>query len=140
LHHLNFFLHLHEKYYFDRVKQVQQAILNERNTKYRANRPLPEVKDKTVLLVDDGIATGATMRAAIAVLRQLNCAYLVVAVPVAPRSSYHEFQKIVDELVCLETPEPFFAIGNWYQNFSQTTDDEVTDLLARAQENIKSKE
>jgi putative phosphoribosyl transferase len=89
------------------------------------------VRNRTVILIDDGIATGSTMRAAIAILRQQQPQRIIVAVPVAPLETYRELQAEVDEVVCLLTPEPMNAIGLWYENFSQTTDEEVRELLAK---------
>ena len=106
-------------------------VLNERDEKYRGNRPLPDLKNRTVILVDDGIATGATLHAAIKAIRQLDCRYLVAAVPVAPTEAISRFSGLVDEIVCLETPADFFAIGSWYEDFSQTTDEEVYRLLGK---------
>jgi putative phosphoribosyl transferase len=85
-----------------------------------------------VILIDDGLATGATMRAAVAALRQQHPAWLVVAVPIAARSICDELLTEVDELVCATTPEPFYAVGLWYEDFSPTSDEEVCALLARA--------
>jgi predicted phosphoribosyltransferase len=90
------------------------------------------VHGKTVILVDDGLATGATMRAAASALRERQPARIVVAVPIAAPETCDDFRDEVDEIVCVITPEPFFAVGLWYQDFSQTTDDQVHDLLARA--------
>jgi predicted phosphoribosyltransferase len=91
-----------------------------------------------VILIDDGLATGATMRAAAEALRQLGPARVVVAVPVAAPETCDEFQQYVDEIVCLLTPEPFHAVGMWYENFEQTTDDEVRELLEEARQNVVS--
>jgi predicted phosphoribosyltransferase len=91
------------------------------------------VRGRTVILVDDGLATGSTMRAAVAALRKLQPAKIVVAVPVAVRSTCEELAEEVDEIVCARTPEPFYGVGEWYADFSQTTDEEVRDLLARAE-------
>jgi putative phosphoribosyl transferase len=87
-----------------------------------------------VILVDDGLATGSTMRAAVAALRQQGPARIVVAVPVGAYETCAEFQDEADETVCARTPEPFFAVGMWYDDFSQTTDDEVHDLLLRVKD------
>ncbi len=116
----------------DRVTATERAELERREREYRGNRPAPEVRGRTVLLVDDGLATGASMRAAVAALRQRQPARIVVAVPVAARSTCEKFQKEVDEIVCAWMPDPFHAVGLWYMDFSQTTDDEVRDLLRRA--------
>jgi putative phosphoribosyl transferase len=109
----------------------ERAVLNERNKKYRGDRPLPDLKNKNIILVDDGIATGATMRAAIIGLRKLGCGRIVVAAPVAPPEVYLQFSSLADEIVCLITPKSFYAIGAWYQDFPQTTDAEVNQLLAK---------
>jgi putative phosphoribosyl transferase len=116
-----------------------QAVINEeeqelerRERAYRGNRPPPDVQDRRVILVDDGLATGATMRVAIAALRQQQPARIIVAIPVAPSSTVEKLRQEADEVFCLATPEPFFAIGRWYVDFSQTSDEEVRDLLDQA--------
>jgi predicted phosphoribosyltransferase len=101
---------------------------------FRGDRPPPDVGGRTVVLVDDGLATGATMRAAVAAVRKLGPARVVVAVPVGAAETCREFAADADEVVCATEPEPFLAVGYWYEDFSQTTDDEVRDLLARAAE------
>ncbi len=83
-----------------------------------------------MILIDDGLATGATMRAAITALKQMKLAAIIVAIPVAPPDACDEIRPTVDQLICLETQEPFYAVGTWYDDFSQTTDQEVKDLLA----------
>ncbi|WP_406698936.1 phosphoribosyltransferase [Singulisphaera sp. Ch08] len=118
----------------DRVTKLEREELERRELAYRGNRPVPEVHGKTVLLIDDGLATGATMRAAVAALRQLRPARTVVAVPIAASSVCEEFQDEVDEVICARTPEPFYAVGLWYENFSQTSDEEVCDLLRASRE------
>jgi len=114
------------------VAVQEQRELERREHAYRGNRPDPEVRGRTVLLVDDGLATGATMRAAAAAIRAQKPRRLVVAVPVAARETCDEFRDEVDEVVCAITPEPFYAVGVWYRDFSQTTDEEVHELLERA--------
>jgi predicted phosphoribosyltransferase len=99
---------------------------------YRDHRPTPQVQGQTVILVDDGLATGATMRAAVAALRQQQPARVVVAVPTAAPETCAELSAEVDEIVCARTPAPFYAVGLWYADFRQITDEEVRDLLARA--------
>ncbi|MGL4622813.1 phosphoribosyltransferase [Chroococcidiopsis sp.] len=116
----------------DEVAARELRELQRRDRAYRGDRPLPSVKNSTVILVDDGLATGATMRAAIAVLKQEQPQSIIVAVPVAPRSLCDELKAEVDKVVCVATPEPFYAIGLWYEDFSQTTDEEVHNLLAQA--------
>jgi putative phosphoribosyl transferase len=115
-----------------RVIASEQAELERRERQYRGDRPFPELKGKTVILVDDGLATGASMSAAVAALRQRGASRIVVAVPVAAPETCEAFRNTADEIICLETPEPFRAVGLWYDDFSQTTDEEVHDLLERA--------
>ncbi len=115
----------------DTVAASEGRELARRERLYRGDRPIPDVRGRTVILVDDGIATGATMRAAIAALRQLRVARIVVAVPTAPRSTCAELRTEVDELVCILTPEYFDGVGLWYEDFSQTADAEIRDLLSR---------
>ena len=116
----------------DAVAAQEQEELERREQLYRDDRPPPDVRDRTVILVDDGIATGSTMRAAIAALRQQQPDRLIVAVPVAARETVEELREEVDEFVCVLMPEPFHAISLWYEDFSQTTDDEVRELLERS--------
>ncbi len=106
--------------------------LERRERAYRGDRPAPDVRGKTVILVDDGLATGSSMRAAVAALRQRGPARIVVAVPVGARETCAEFHHLADETVCARTPDPFYAVGLWYADFSQTSDDEVRELLERA--------
>ena len=113
----------------DHVAEREKQELERREREYRDERPEPEVKGKTVILVDDGLATGSTMRAAISALRQSQPARIVVAVPTASPDICQEFRAEVDEIVCALTPAPFYAVGLWYENFQQTTDEEVRDLL-----------
>jgi predicted phosphoribosyltransferase len=103
--------------------------LERREAAYRAGRPPLDLEGKTVILVDDGLATGATMRAAALAVRQYNPARVVVAVPVASAETCDEFRADVDEIVCALTPSPFHAVGLWYDDFSQTSDEEVRELL-----------
>ena len=110
----------------------EQKELERREHAYRGGRPASAVDGRTVILVDDGLATGSTMRAAAEALRRLGPARVVVAVPVAAPQACDEFRAEVDEIVCAATPEPFGAVGLWYEDFSQTTDEEVRDLLKRA--------
>jgi len=97
---------------------------------YRGDRPPPDLAGKVVILVDDGLATGATMRAAVAAVQQQRPAAVIVAVPVAPASAIHELAAVVDKVACLVTPDPFYAVGSWYDDFSATTDEDVRRLLA----------
>jgi predicted phosphoribosyltransferase len=106
--------------------------LERRERAYRDDRPEPDVRGKTVILVDDGLATGSTMRAASAALRQQAPARIVVAVPVSAPQTCDEYRMGVDEIICANTPEPFYGVGLWYEDFSQTTDEEVRELLEKA--------
>ncbi len=106
--------------------------LERRERTYRGRSPEPEMQGKIVILVDDGLATGSTMKAAVRALRQRNPQLIVVAVPVGPPSTCSEFQEEADEVLCISMPDPFFAVGAWYENFDQTTDDEVRRLLEEA--------
>ena len=106
--------------------------LRRRERAYRGNRPEPDVKGKTVILIDDGLATGSTIRAAAQALRQQEPTRIIVAVPVSAAQTCDEYRIGVDEIICAVTPEPFFGVGRWYLDFSQTTDEEVRDLLDRA--------
>jgi len=119
-------------YVIDQVARTEQQELERRERSYRGNRPLPIIVDRPVIVIDDGLATGATMRAAVMALRQKRPESVTIAVPVAAERTCEEFRDQVDDIVCAATPEPFRAVGLWYQNFSQTTDDEVRDLLLRA--------
>ena len=114
----------------DELAAQELRELDRRERMYRGDHPPPDVRDMTVILVDDGLATGSTMRAAAQALRQEQAARIVVAVPVAPPETCAEFETEVDEIVCGLTPEPFYAVGLWYTDFSQTTDEEVRELLA----------
>ena len=113
------------------VAALELRELQRRDRAYRGDRPLPKICDRTIILVDDGLATGATMRAAIAVLQKQYPKELVIAVPVAPLAACKALEAEVDQVICLFTPEPFYAIGLWYENFDQTTDDQVCTLLAK---------
>ena len=110
----------------------ETAELERREQSYRDGRPAPELRDRIVILVDDGLATGATMRAAVKALRQRGAAKIVVAVPVGPPDTCREFEGEADETICASVPEFFQAVGQYYEDFSQTSDDEVRELLARA--------
>jgi predicted phosphoribosyltransferase len=120
----------------DQIKAVvtqEQRELERRERLYRGNCPPPDVRRRTVILVDDGLATGATMYAAIRALRQQKPARIIVAVPTAAPESCEELRVEADEVICGITPEPFYAVGLWYEDFSQMTDEEVRDLLVRSE-------
>ena len=117
------------------IDEVQARELEEllrRERAYRGRRPAPEVAGRTVILVDDGVATGSSLKAAIAALRRRVPAAIVAAVPVAPASTIQELSSLADEVVCVDTPVPFYAVGNFYDDFSPTEDEEVRELLALA--------
>lgn len=124
-------LHLSEAE-IDRVTARQQQELERREQLYRQNRPFPQLRDRTVILVDDGLATGATMRAAVKAIQLQQPAAIVVAVPVASPETQQELATQVDEIVCVETPTPFYSVGSWYAEFPQTTDTQVRELLQQA--------
>lgn len=116
----------------DAIALIEMRELERRELEYRGEHPEPDVEGKTVILVDDGLATGSTIRAAAQALRRQNPARIVVAVPVSAPQTCDEYLIGVDEIVCAVTPEPFYGVGQWYDNFSQTTDQEVHVLLERA--------
>jgi putative phosphoribosyl transferase len=113
----------------DAVAATELKELARQEHLYRGDRPPPDIGGRTVILVDDGLATGATMLAAVKALRQQQPARIIVAAPVAARETCEQLQSEVDDVVCAVTPEPFYAVGLWYEDFSQTSDDEVRDLL-----------
>lgn len=116
------------------VTAMEREELARRERVFRGSRPPPGIGGRTVILVDDGLATGSTMRAAIEAVRARGPTRLVVAVPVAAGETCAELADAVDDMICLATPEPFQAVGLWYEDFTQTGDDEVRALLARAAE------
>ena len=118
----------------DAVTRYEQGELERRERLYRAGRPLPDLRGRTVIVVDDGLATGSTMLAAVRALRAQQPARIVVAVPTAAAETCAQLRSEADEVVCATTPEPFRAVGTWYDDFSQTSDEEVRELLARAEQ------
>ncbi|MDX1656694.1 MAG: phosphoribosyltransferase [Candidatus Competibacteraceae bacterium] len=116
----------------ERVAAQERKEMERRRQAYRGDRPEPQIGGRCVILVDDGIATGATMRVAVSALRQLKPAQVVVAVPVAPPDTVELLSREADKVVCPATPEPFFGVGRWYADFSQTDDQEVRRLLKAA--------
>ncbi|MBA3450550.1 MAG: phosphoribosyltransferase [Chloroflexia bacterium] len=117
----------------DAIETIERGELTRREHLYRGARPRPVIAGRTVILVDDGLATGSTMRAGALALREGNPARLVGAVPVAAQSVCDAMGHVVDEMICAETPDPFYAVGLWYDDFGQTSDDEVRAHLARAE-------
>jgi len=116
----------------ERVTQSEKLKLEHREHLYRGKRPPLDVSARTVILIDDGMATGSSMRVAIRALREMKPTALAIAIPVAPRSTCKSLRLNVDELVCLEMPEPFYAVGQFYRDFSEVSDEEVNELLNRA--------
>jgi putative phosphoribosyl transferase len=114
------------------VTEKETVELERREQTYRDGRPAPELRNRVVILVDDGLATGATMRAAVAALRQRGVAKIVVAAPVGAPETCRELEQEADETICAITPEFFQAVGQYYEDFSQTSDEEVRELLLRA--------
>ena len=115
----------------NQVVAKEKLELERRNRLYRHGHPAPDVKGKTVIIIDDGLATGATMRAAIESLRQAQAGRIAVAVPVGAKDVCEALAGVADEVVCLRMPEPFYGVGQWYEDFSQTSDEEVQALLAQ---------
>jgi len=116
----------------DDVARREARELVRRERQYRGSRPAPRMTGRAIILVDDGLATGSTMRAALEALRAYHPARIVVAIPVAPVEVCQQLRPLVDDLVCAMTPDPFYAIGLWYDDFSAVTDRDVRQLLARA--------
>jgi putative phosphoribosyl transferase len=114
----------------DAVSAREQVELERRERLYRGSKSPLDVSGRTVVVVDDGLATGSTMRAAVRALRQMHAETIIVAVPVAPRETCEDLRREVDDVICLRMPEPFEAVGLWYEDFTQTTDEEVHTLLA----------
>jgi putative phosphoribosyl transferase len=131
----------HAEAAIEAVTTKETAELERREQIYREGRPPPELRGRIVILADDGLATGATMRAAIKALRQTGAAKIVVAVPVGPPDTCYELEQLADETICLSTPPFFQAVGQYYDDFSQTSDEDVRELLARgAQQQLAQSE
>ena len=118
----------------ERVAEREREELERRIEEYRGERTMPDMEGKTLIVVDDGAATGGSARAAVRALKEMNPGKLILALGVAPPDTAEELRQEVDELICLETPSAFMAVGQWYSNFSQTTDEQVVELLKRAKE------
>jgi len=121
---------------FEAVVADEEVELKRRETLYRDGRPAPDVQNKTVILVDDGLATGSSMKAAVHALRRLGPAYIVVAVPVGAADTCAALANEADEAICAREPDPFYGVGLWYQDFTPTSDEEVKELLARAERDL----
>lgn len=132
------------RWYADDQALIDAAIAREsrelerREQAYRSGRPSLAIHDKTVIVIDDGAATGATMRAAVQALRKLQAREIIVALPTASQEAAAELRHVADQVLCLQTPMSFTAVGQWYEVFDQTSDSEVTDLLSRASENKRT--
>ena len=128
-----------EEYISEEVERMRQEI-QRRLVRYRGNVPYPSLKNREVIVVDDGVATGSTLKAALRLVRSKGAKTVTVAVPVGPSNTIKELEKLADRVVCLLTPEPFYAIGQFYVDFAQTSDEEVTSLLKLSREKSRSKE
>jgi putative phosphoribosyl transferase len=126
-------------YVIDAVAAWEQQELEQRERVYRGDQPEPDVRGRSIILVDDGLATGSTMLAAVQALRQKQPARIIMAVPTAPPETCHEMRSQADDVVCAITPEPFYSVGLWYADFSQTTDEEVRELLARSTSGVAAR-
>lgn len=122
----------------DNVKKLEQAELKRREIAYRGDSVFPDLKNKTVILVDDGIATGASMRAAVLALKKFHADKIILAIPVADPQVVKNFSALVDLVICPLQPTPLYAVGAWYEHFAQTSDHEVKELLVRAKEFAQS--
>lgn len=120
----------------DRIVARERLELQRRETLYRGDHPAVPVQGREVIIVDDGLATGATIRATVQAVRQLGPAHVTVAVPVGACESCDALEAVADDVVCIRTPEPFHAVGLWYSDFPQTSDDEVRSLLATADRRV----
>lgn len=117
----------------EKTAAIEREELKRRESVYRKNRPVPDMRGRCVILVDDGLATGASMRAAVTALRRFEPKEIIVAVPASEPDTCMAFANEVDDIVCAETPHPFHAVGLWYNDFSQTTDEEVQHYMRRAE-------
>ena len=118
---------------FEAIEQRERAELNRRASRYREGRPRLDLEGRCAVIVDDGIATGSTARAACHVARAHGASRIVLAVPVAPAATVSALQDVCDDMLCVANPDPFFAVGEWYRDFTPTSDEEVNELLRRAQ-------
>ena len=118
---------------FEAIEQRERGELNRRALRYREGRPRLDLEGRCAVIVDDGIATGSTARAACRVARAHGASRIVLAVPVAPAATVSALQDVCDDMLCVANPDPFFAVGEWYRDFTPTSDEEVNELLRRAQ-------
>lgn len=116
----------------DRIAEEQREEVLARERRFRSEADVPDAEGAVAIVVDDGMATGSTMKASVEALREMSPSRIVVAVPVASRSACADMEEIADEVLCLSTPQPFSAVGAWYQDFTQTSDEDVKGLLERA--------
>jgi len=128
------------KEYVKQEVERQRQEIQRRLLRYRGDIPYPNLKNREVIVVDDGVATGSTLKAALRLLRNKGAKKVIVAVPVGPPDTIRELEKLADRVVCLQTPEPFYAIGQFYKDFAQTSDEEVTELLRLSREKSRSTE
>ncbi len=131
-------LYVPKEYINEEVERMRQEI-QRRLVRYRGNVPYPSLKGREVIVVDDGVATGSTLKAALRLLRHKGAKTVTVAVPVGPPDTIRELEKLADRVVVLQTPEPFYAIGQFYVDFTQTDDEEVAELLQQSREKMQSK-
>lgn len=124
----------------EKVAQRELQEIRRREKLYRAGRPAPQIREHVVILADDGLATGSTMQVAAHVVRESNPARLIVAVPVAPAETCEKLKSEADEVICLRMPEPFYSVGQWYEDFGQTSDEEVISLLEEARQKAGQKQ
>jgi len=124
----------------DQVTLQEQKELQRRERAYRGTRPAADISHRTIILVDDGLATGASMRAAVMAVRERQPRQIVVAVPVGAPDTCEELKEETDEVICVDMPEPFHGVGAWYNDFSQTTDEEVRELLLQAEQRLSEDE
>src|SRR4030066_2235443 len=127
-----------KEYISEEVERMRQEI-QRRLIRYRGDVPYPSLKGREVIVVDDGVATGSTLKAALRLLRHKGAKTVTIAVPVGPPDTIRELEKLADRVVCLQTPEPFYAIGQFYVDFAQTSDEEVSELLKLSREKSRSK-
>lgn len=120
------------------VAEKEEQELQRREREYRGDRSRPDLENRTVFVVDDGLATGASMKAAVQGLREMNPRKIIVAVPTAAQETCEDLGNEADEIICLSTPAQFSAVGAWYEDFSQTTDEEVKELLRKAEEELRA--